>query len=254
MKEFFILTLFPEIIKTYTAYGILKQAIAKGKVRVEAVNLRDFADKGEVDDTAFGGLPGMVLKPEPIFRAYESISETQGKPFVIMPEPWGKPIDQKLVEYIAQKEKVIIICGRYEGVDERVRRITDLEVSVGNFVLAGGELPALMIAEAVARIQPGVLSEPESLKRDSFSGRWLGYPVYTRPRDFRGMKVPEVLLSGNHKLIEMWVLYHSIKNTLKNRPELIPPNLTPTENSMLEYIKEGKPFEEWVKDNLSSPS
>ena len=254
MKEFFILTIFPEIIKTYASYGILKQAIAKEKVRVEALNLREFAPKGEVDDTAFGGLPGMVLKPEPIFKAYEKISETYGQPFVILPEPWGKPLDQRVIERIGEEERIMIICGRYEGVDDRVRSITDLEVSVGDFILSGGELPALMITEAVARLQPGVLNEPESLKRDSFGGRWLGYPVYTRPREFKGMKVPDILLSGNHRLIELWTLYHSIKNTLENRPSMIPRDLTETESSMLDYIRKGMPFEEWMKDRLNNPS
>jgi len=247
MKEFFILTIFPEIIKTYTSYGILKQAIKKGIAKVEPVDLRDYAPRGEVDDKAYGGVPGMVLKPEPVFRAYEEISSKGPRPFVIIPEPWGKPFDQNLAQELTEKERIFIICGRYEGLDERVRILADLEVSVGNFVLAGGEIPALMITEAVVRLLPEVLSEPESLKRDSFSGRWLGYPVYTKPREFRGMKVPEVLLSGNHSLIDLWCLYQSIKRTLEKRPDLIPKDLTELERSMMEAIEKGMSFEDWER-------
>ncbi len=247
MKVFFILTIFPEIIRTYTSYGIIKQAIKKGMAQVHPLDLRNYAEKGEVDDKAFGGVPGMVLKPEPVFKAYDQLCKDSGKPFVIVPQPWGKIFDQKLAEELKEKDRILIICGRYEGIDERVKEITDLEVSVGDFVLSGGELPALMITEAVIRLIPGAVSEPESLRKDSFSGRWLGYPVYTKPREFRGMKVPEVLLSGNHRLIEQWCLFQSIKKTLDHRPDLIPEDLTDLELSMIDAIKKGLSFDEWIK-------
>ena len=247
MKEFFILTIFPEIIETYTSYGIIKQAIKKGLAKVHPLDLRKYAERGEVDDKAFGGVPGMVLKPEPVFKAYDQLCKDGSKPFVIVTQPWGKVFDQKLAEELEEKDRILIICGRYEGIDERVREITDLEVSVGDFVLSGGELPALMITEAVIRLIPGAVSEPESLRRDSFSGRWLGYPVYTKPREFRGMKVPEVLLSGNHRLIELWCLFQSIKRTIDHRPDLIPGNLTETEKEIVEAIKKGMTFEEWME-------
>ena len=252
MVHFFVLTIFPRIIECYCDYGIVRQAVKKGKVKVEAVDLRKFAPKGQVDDVPFGGLPGMVLKPEPIFEAYESVVKRCGRPYVLITEPWGRRIDQSYVEELLQKEKIMIICGRYEGVDERVKSLVDEEVSIGDLILSGGEIVALTLIDAVSRLIPGVLSEPQSIEEDSYRGRWLGYPVYTRPREFRGLKVPEVLLSGNHRLIELWKLWHRIENTLKKRPDLIPKDLTPIEEEMLESIKRGKSFEEWIESkNLS---
>jgi tRNA (guanine37-N1)-methyltransferase len=246
MKEYFIFTIFPEIIECYKRIGILKQAEKKGLARVVAVNLREYAEGGMVDDVPYGGHPGMVLKPEPVFLAYEDVKKG-GKPFLIATEPYGKKLNQSLAKEILRYDRVVILCGRYEGIDHRVKSIVDLEVSVGDVVLSGGELPALMIAESVIRLIPGVLGEPESLKRDSFSGRWLGCPVYTRPREFRGMEVPAELLSGNHELIKLWELFHSIKNTLEKRPSMIPKDLTDTEKTMIEVIKKGGDFGEWRK-------
>ncbi|EDP76219.1 tRNA (guanosine(37)-N1)-methyltransferase TrmD [Hydrogenivirga sp. 128-5-R1-1] len=250
--EFYILTIFPDLIRCYTEFGIVRQAIKKGKVKVEAVDIRKFAPKGQVDDTAYGGFPGMVLKPEPIFSAYESLLEKNRKPYVLITEPWGRRIDQRFVEELTQKERVAIICGRYEGVDERVKSIVDEEVSIGDVVLSGGELVALTLVDAVSRLLPGVLSEPMSIEEDSFRNRWIGYPVYTRPREFREMKVPEVLLSGNHRLIELWKLWHRIENTLRKRPDLIPEELTPEEEDILESIRRGMSFEEWLESKSLS--
>jgi tRNA (guanine37-N1)-methyltransferase len=247
MVRFFVATIFPQVISCYCDYGMVRQAVKKGKIQVVVLDLREFADRGQVDDEAYGGVPGMVLKPEPIFRAYDHVVEGYGRPFVVVTEPWGRRIDQRLFEELRSKERILIVCGRYEGVDERVKAIADLEVSLGDFVLSGGEIVALALIEGVARTIPGVLSEPESLREDSFSGRWLGYPVYTRPREFRGMKVPEVLLSGNHRLIELWKLWHRIENTLRKRPDLIPEDLTDLERDMLESIRRGASFEEWVR-------
>ena len=247
--RFFVLTIFPRIISCYSEYGIVKQAIKKGKVEVHAVDLRKFAPKGQVDDVPYGGLPGMVLKPEPIYSAYDYISEKYGKPFVLITEPWGKKLNQSLVKKLSKKERIMIICGRYEGIDERVKKIVDMEVSLGDFILSGGEIVALAVIDAVSRIIPGVLSEPQSIEEDSFQNRWLGYPVYTRPREFRGMKVPEELLSGHHKLIELWKLWHRIENTLKKRPDLIPEDLTELEKDILNSILSGKSFKEWLKEH-----
>ena len=252
MVKFSILTIFPKIVECYSEFGIVRQAIKKGALSVQAIDLREHAPKGQVDDTAFGGLPGMVIKPEPVFKAYEHVCSNEGKPYVLITEPWGRPIEQDFLRELSNKENLMIICGRYEGVDERVKSIVDEEVSVGSFILSGGELPALCIVEGVARLLPGVLNEPQSIAEDSFGGRWLGYPVYTRPRDFMGMRVPQVLLSGNHGLIEKWKLWHRIENTLRKRPELIPKELTPEEREILESIQRGLSFEEWLSSK--SPS
>ncbi|MDQ7039166.1 MAG: tRNA (guanosine(37)-N1)-methyltransferase TrmD [Aquificota bacterium] len=247
MVRFFIATIFPKVISCYCEYGIVKQAVKKGKVSVLPLDLREFAEKGQVDDEAYGGVPGMVIKPEPVFKAYDHVVDRFGKPYVIVTEPWGKRIDQTLLESLKEKGNIMIICGRYEGVDERVKSLADLEVSLGDFVLSGGEIVALAVIEGVARLIPGVLSEARSLEEDSFRGRWLGYPVYTRPREFRGMKVPDILLSGNHRLVELWKMWHRIENTLKKRPDLVPEDLTDLEREILESIKKGLSFEEWVR-------
>jgi len=250
--RFFVATIFPQIVECYTSYGIVHQAVKKGLVEVHPLNLRNFADNPrEVDDEPYGGFPGMVLKPEPIFRAYDFVVENFGKPFVVITEPWGERITQKTFEELKEKENIFIICGRYEGVDERVKTIVDKEVSLGDFILSGGELPALVLIDGTTRLIEGVLSEPRSLEEDSFSKRWLGYPVYTRPPVYRGLKVPDVLRSGNHKLIELWKLYKKIEQTFKRRPDLIPAlkELSDVEKLILEYVKKGKSFEEFVKEN-----
>ncbi len=248
--SFFVLTIFPRIVECYAEYGIVRQAIKKGKLRVYPVDLREFAPKGQVDDVAYGGLPGMVLKPEPIYEAYDFVRETYGEPFVVITEPWGRRVDQELLRELSKKDRVLVICGRYEGVDERVKRIVDLEVSLGDFILSGGELVALVLIDGTARLLPGVLSEPQSLQEDSFSGKWLGYPVYTRPREYRGMKVPEELLSGHHRIIELWKLWHRIENTLKKRPDRVPENLTELEKEILNSILSGKSFREWLREKF----
>ena len=250
--SFFVLTIFPKIIECYTEYGIVKQAIKKGKLKVYALDLRAFANKGQVDDVPYGGLPGMVLKPEPIFEAYDYVVKNYGKPYVLITEPWGRIVDQNYLWELARKKRIMVICGRYEGVDERVKSIVDEEVSLGDFILSGGEIVSLALIDGVARLLPGVLSEPQSLKEDSFSNRWLGYPVYTRPREYRGMKVPEELTSGNHKVIELWKLWHRIENTLKKRPDKIPKDLTDLERDILNSILSGLSFREWLKERFKS--
>ncbi|MEZ0361771.1 MAG: tRNA (guanosine(37)-N1)-methyltransferase TrmD [Hydrogenobacter sp.] len=244
--KFFVFTLFPQVIQGYAQYGVIKQAIKKGSLELHVVNLREYAIKRKVDDEAYGGVPGMVIKPEPVFCAYRSITQNYGKPHTIIPQPWGKRLVQQDFERLSRKESIAIICGRYEGLDERTSVLADEELSLGDFVLSGGEIFALALLEGVARLLPGVLSQPESLLSDSFR-RWMGYPVYTRPPEYEGMKVPDVLLSGNHKLIELWRLWHSIERTLKYRPDLIPDDLTPMEKDIVENIKKGTKFEDWVK-------
>ncbi len=220
MNKVFVITIFPEIINCYVSKGIVNKALKLKKIEVEALNLRDFAKKRVVDDKAYGGFPGMVLKPEPIFKAYENIlTKTNKKPFVIKTESFGRKIDQELINFLEKQENIVIICGRYIGIDERVSSITDLDVSLGEFILSGGEIAALAIIDALSRLKEGVLNKEENIKEDSYTNKWLGFPVYTRPRDFKGMKVPEVLLSGNHKLIKEWSLKERIKKTIYKNPK-----------------------------------
>ena len=219
-----VLTVLPGLFDCFLREGIIGKAIRSEKVKVNVVNIRDFAlDKHRVvDDVPYGGGPGMVLKPEPIFRAYENLTKDGEKPFVILTEPWGETFNQEMAVELSKKKRLLIICGRYEGVDERVKTFVDKEVSIGDYVLSGGELPAMVIMDAVIRLLPGVLGNEESLKADSFMDRGLlGYPNYTRPAEFKGMKVPEVLLSGHLKRIELWRKVQSLRKTLKRKPEVI---------------------------------
>jgi tRNA (guanine37-N1)-methyltransferase len=219
-----VLTVLPGLFDCFLREGIIGKALQSGKVEVNVVNIRDFAlDKHKVvDDVPYGGGPGMVLKPEPIFRAYEELTKEGEKPYVILTEPWGETFNQEMALEFSKRERLLIICGRYEGVDERVKTLVDKEVSIGDYVLTGGELPAMVIMDAVIRLLPGVLGNEESLKADSFMDRGLlGYPNYTRPAEFRGMKVPEVLLSGHHKRIELWRKEQSLRKTLQRKPEVI---------------------------------
>jgi tRNA (guanine37-N1)-methyltransferase len=240
-----VLTVLPRIFDCFLREGIIGKAVSSGKVEVNIVNIRDFAfDKHKVvDDVPYGGGPGMVLKPEPIFRAYEELTKSSEKPFVILTEPWGETFTQELALELSKKKRIMIICGRYEGVDERVRSIVDKEISIGDFVLTGGELPAMVMMDAIIRLLPGVLGNEESLKSDSFMDRGLlGYPNYTRPREFKGMKVPEVLLSGHHKKIELWRKEQALRKTLGYRPEVIEKlkkegKLTKEELKLLEKIE-----------------
>jgi len=248
--RFFVLSLFPETVACYARYGIVRKAIKEGKLELKVLNLRDYDPKGRPDDEPFGGVPGMVLKAEPILKAYDEIVERYGRPYTLITEPWGRKIDQRFLEELSKKERLLVICGRYEGVDERVKSVVDEEVSLGDFVLSGGEPVAIALLDGVARLLPGVLNEPESLKEDSFRNKWLGYPVYTRPREVRGMKVPEELLSGHHELIELWKLWHRIENTVKKRPDKLPEHLTELERDILNSILSGKSFRQWLKERF----
>ncbi|SNR92261.1 tRNA (guanosine(37)-N1)-methyltransferase TrmD [Desulfurobacterium atlanticum] len=225
MPVFDVLTVLPNLFSGFISEGVIGRAISSGKVDLKIHNLRDYTtDKHRtVDDVPYGGGPGMVLKPEPIFRAYEEVvKQRQKKPYVILTEPWGETFTQKKAVELSKKDNILIICGRYEGVDERVKSIVDEEISIGDYVLTGGELPAMVILDATIRLIPGVLGSEDSLKADSFMDRGLmGYPNYTRPAEFKGLKVPEVLLSGNHKKIEEWRKIKSFEKTYRKNPETI---------------------------------
>jgi len=214
-----ILTLFPEMFQTPLDHGIFKRAKEKGVVVIEIVNFRDFAkDKHrKVDDYPYGGGAGMILKPEPIFSALEDVEPG----YVVYLSPQGKILNQNKVEELAQKSHLILLCGHYEGVDERVRTaLVDEEISIGDYILSGGEIPALVLADAVVRLLPDVLGNKGSLKEESFADGLLEYPQYTRPAEYKGMKVPNILVSGNHALIAKWRRQQALKKTKETRPDL----------------------------------
>ena len=204
-----ILTLFPEMFKGPLSESIIKRAIEKKLVNINIHNLRDYSlDKHKkCDDRPYGGGPGMVLRPEPIFAAVERITQkkTKGRCKVILTSPGGKSFNQRLAEELSQLEKMVFICGHYEGVDERVRKLVDEEISIGRYILSGGELPVMVITDAIARLIPGVLGCAESNRQESFAkGDLLDYPQWTRPAVFRGMRVPKIITSGDHQAIEKW--------------------------------------------------
>lgn len=220
---FDILTLFPEFFASTVRHGVVGRAAASGRIKVNARSLRDFTEDRHrtTDDYPYGGGHGMVMKVEPVARGIEALKESGGPASVVLTSPQGRLFSQPLAAELASKGRLIIVCGRYEGYDERIREFADYEVSLGDYVLSGGEIPALAIIDAVARLVPGVLGEPESAMSDSFSAGLLEYPQYTRPEEFRGMRVPEVLLSGNHAEIEKWRRRESIRRTCLRRPDLL---------------------------------
>lgn len=234
-----ILTLFPEMFSGFLGESIIKRAINNGLIDVELINIRDYAfDKHrQVDDTPFGGGAGMLLKPEPLFRALEDI-KNRGK--VIFTSPQGKTLNQDLVKNLVLEDSLTIIAGHYEGIDERViEKYVDMEISIGDFVLTGGELPAMVITDAIARLIPEVLGNSESYTNDSFYDGLLDCPHYTRPAIYEGINVPEILLSGHHKNIEKWRKKESIKRTLIRRPDLIEKKeFNKEESKLLKEIKE----------------
>lgn len=215
-----ILTLFPDMFKSFFAESIIARAIEKGLVTVNIVNIRDFSTlkHGQVDDTPYGGGAGMVLMCEPVFKAIESLKESDS--FVIMMCPQGESFVQNRAFNLATRKHLIILCGHYEGFDERIRSIVDLELSVGDYILTGGEIPSMLVTDAVIRLIPGVINE-SSFINESFSNNLLDYPTYTKPRVFRDMEVPEVLLSGNHQEIEKYRKDCQIKRTKERRPDIL---------------------------------
>lgn len=241
MTTFDILTLFPDFFAFSLKESILGKAQEKGLIQVRVHNIRDFA-KGRhhiTDDSPFGGGAGMVLKPEPVVGALEKTKDDQTRSHSILLTPQGKTFTQNIAEELTDFSQIILICGRYEGVDERVRHFVDEEISLGDFILNGGEAAALVIIEAVSRLIPGVLGKEESSRSDSFSEGLLEYPHYTRPRSFRGLTVPDVLISGHHKEITRWRLRESLKRTLLRRPDLLEnKKLSVEENDLLKEIKQ----------------
>lgn len=218
-----ILTLFPAMFRGPFQESIIKRAIDKGLIEIEFHNIRDFSTDRHhtVDDAPYGGGPGMVMKPDPVFAAVESLDLPPETPVVLL-SPQGRLFNQRMAEDLASQDRLVLVCGHYEGVDERIREhlITD-EISIGDYILTGGEIPAMVLVDAVARLVPGVLGSEESITTDSLSSGLLQFPLYTRPADFRGWKVPEILLSGNHQEIARWRRKQSLQRTAERRPELL---------------------------------
>jgi tRNA (guanine37-N1)-methyltransferase len=241
---FEILTLFPEMFDSYLATSILGRAIAQGNIQVRCHNIRDFTtDKHRMtDDAPYGGGSGMVMKPEPLVRGLEAVQGTdETRARVILLSPQGRLFDQKLARELSRLPRLIMVCGKYEGVDERVRVLgVDEEISIGDYILTGGELAAMVILEATARLLPGVLGDEASTQEESFEEGLLEYPHYTRPREFMGCQVPDVLLSGNHQEIAAWRRRKAIEGTFEKRPDLLgSANLTEEDRECLERIKQG---------------
>lgn len=223
-----VITIFPGILEGPLRESLLGKAVEAGLVDVRVLDIRDFTDDPhrQVDDEPYGGGPGMVLKAEPVFRAVESLGE--GLKRVILLSPAGRRLDQALVRELAAEPWLVLISGRYEGVDERVvDGIPAEEISIGDYVLSGGEIPALVVLEAVTRLIPGVVGKEGSLLAESFEDGVLDHPHYTRPREFRDMEVPDVLLSGDHAAVAEWRRHAAEKKTRRNRPDLLPPESEP---------------------------
>jgi len=240
--------------------SIIKRAREKGLVQIQLVNIRDFSKNKHrtVDDAPFGGGAGMVMTPEPIFEAVEWVRKQLGQtglpgqpgqpgPVVLL-SPAGRPFNQTLARELSREKSLILVCGHYEGVDERVREhLADAEISIGDYVLTGGELPAMVVVDAVVRLIPGVLGKSVSVDEESFSGFLLEYPQYTRPRQYRGYSVPEILLSGHHGQISAWRRRRALLRTLENRPDLLPKaDLDPKDKKILKTV-----FEQLQKLDLS---
>ena len=243
-----IVTIFPKMIESGLAEGVVGRAIAGGVLDVRVHDLRDYAPDRHrvVDDVPFGGGPGMVLKPEPLFAAVEGIRTTRGTPAaVILTSPDGERFTHATAERLKVLDHIAILCGRYEGIDERVRTGLATEtLSIGDYVLSGGELAALVIVDSVGRLVPGVVGDDESVARDTFARGLLDYPQYTRPAEFRGLRVPPVLLSGHHGEIERWRRREALARTLAERPEMLETaSLDATDQMLLKELRQNKETE-----------
>jgi tRNA (guanine37-N1)-methyltransferase len=215
-----VLTLFPDSIKGFLDESIIKRAISSGKVEINLINFRDYSplNNNQVDDTPYGGGAGMVLRCEPIFNAIEDIKTDDS--YVIMLTPEGKTYKQAKAKELLNKKHIILLCGHYEGFDERIKTLVDEEISIGDFILTGGEIAATAIIDSVVRLIDGVITK-ESLDSESFNDNLLDYPTYTKPAEYKGLKVPDVLISGNHELINKWREEERIKKTKEKRPDLL---------------------------------
>ncbi|VEI04729.1 tRNA (guanine-N(1)-)-methyltransferase [Kurthia zopfii] len=244
MMNIQVLSLFPDMFEGVFGSSIMKKAQEKGAVKMEVTDFRAYSENkhNQVDDYPYGGGAGMVLKPEPLFNAVEELVAQGKKPRIILMCPQGERYDQKKAEELAQEEDLIFLCGHYEGYDERIREflVTD-EISIGDFVLTGGELAAMTVVDSVVRLLPGVLGQEASHVNDSFSTGLLEHPHYTRPADYKGMKVPDVLMSGNHAKIEQWRMEQTIKRTYERRPDLLEGiELTKEQKAYLQKLKRSK--------------
>jgi tRNA (guanine37-N1)-methyltransferase len=223
--NFDVLSIFPEMFASPLSFSLLKKAQEKGLLNICLHDIRNWAEDNKhkmTDDAPYGGGCGMVMKIEPVEKALAAIKSQGVESLVILMTPQGETFNQKIAAELAEKKQIIIICGRYEGVDERIREhLTDREISIGDYILTGGELSALVLIDAVSRLIPGVLGNEESILSESFSPGLLEYPQYTRPAEYNGWRVPEVLVSGNHAEIERWRRYESLKRTYKRRPDLL---------------------------------
>ncbi|MBA3270920.1 MAG: tRNA (guanosine(37)-N1)-methyltransferase TrmD [Acidobacteria bacterium] len=223
--RFDIVTIFPEMVESGLAAGVVGRARQSGLLDIVVHNLRDFTTDRHrvVDDVPFGGGPGMVLKPEPLFAAAEAIAERRGPAdAVLLMSPAGKPFTQADAKRLSYLEHLVVLCGRYEGIDERVREhVATEEISIGDYVLSGGEMPALVVVDAVSRLVPGVVGDAQSVEADSFTRGLLDHPHYTRPAEFRGHRVPDVLVSGHHGEIRKWRQREAVRRTAQRRPELL---------------------------------
>lgn len=236
-----ILTIFPEVFDITLNFSIIKRAREKEKVFFNIINIRDFTnDKHrQVDDVPFGGLHGMVMKIEPLYEAIQSLKyDKKNKSKIILLSASGKRLNQNKLKEYSELNNLAIICGRYEGVDERILNFIDEEISIGDYVISGGEFAALVIVEGIIRLLPGVLGNEESLKNESFNEDILDFPHYTRPREFKGLKVPDVLFSGNHKKIKEWLRKAALKKTFENRPDILKEVKLSKED--IEYLNELK--------------
>ncbi len=218
-----ILTLFPDYFTGPLTVSIVKRAVDKKALDLRITYLRDFAEgkRKTADDMPYGGGAGMVLKPEPLIKGIQRLKKGRKKVKVLLMSPQGKKLDHGLVMELLKEKSLLLVCGHYEGIDERVMDLVDEEISLGDFVLTGGEPAAVVLVDALARFLPGVVGDKESVEKDSFFNGLLDYPHYTRPHVFKGRKVPEVLLSGNHKNIERWRRKQSLRNTMMKRPDLL---------------------------------
>ena len=222
--RFDILTIFPEMFSAYLQEGVLGRSVKSGIIDIRITNIRDFARGSHktTDDRPYGGGDGMVMKPEPIYRALKSIDRVSGQNLVILLSPQGKTFDEETAWELSNWDQLILVCGRYEGIDERIRlTCIDMELSIGDYILSGGELCAMVVTDAIARLVPGVLGGKRSTLEDSFEDGLLEYSQYTRPRVFQEKEVPSVLLSGDHEKIRLWRRTESLKKTLEKRPDLL---------------------------------
>jgi tRNA (guanine37-N1)-methyltransferase len=260
-----VITLFPDLIRPVLDQSMLKRAQDRGLLEARVHNLRDFAlDRHQMaDDAPYGGGAGMVMKAEPVFLAVEALRRQYGETVpgthvrLLMPSPQGRPFTQRFAEELRDEpRRIVFLCGHYEGIDERVRiGLGPEEVSIGDYVLTGGELPALVMIDAAVRLIPGVLGDPESAARDSFAESLLDHPHYTRPAELRGLAVPEALLSGNHEAIRLWRRKEALRNTYRKRPDLLRDReLTDEDRHLLEEIVGEEVTEESVQSRKGDRS